>query len=287
MAIFHRIGIGCLLFAAGAAAAAELSIGRGQVQAVFNEQNGRLTLVTGASRTAFATVEAFADTGATVRTAGANDTRLGAGEALEAVYPDGRRDQVLIFKNQPFIFFRAILKNGAAQAVTNRVAYPALTVDLGIPAASLNSLGTGGLLKPDKNPGSYMWTAVADPATRRGVVAGWVIFRADTMPQAWAVLRGMAGLNPVMAQRVHGGNAELWIAAGLLLCWLAPNTQQFLRRFRIANDVPSLSEPGGWLKKLLWKPSLVYALAFGLLLVAEVDKIAASGRGPIFLYFQF
>jgi len=41
-------------------------------------------------------------------------------------------------------------------------------------AAALNSLGTGGLLRPDKNPGSYMWTAVADPKTRRGVVAGWI-----------------------------------------------------------------------------------------------------------------
>ena len=208
MAIFHRMGIGCLLFAAGAAAAAELSIGRGQVQAVFNEQNGRLTLINGASRTAFATVEAFADTGATVRTAGANDTRLGAGEALEAVYPDGRRDQVLIFKNQPFIFFRAILKNGAAQAVTNRVAYPALTVDLGIPAASLNSLGTGGLLKPDKNPGSYMWTAVADPATRRGVVAGWI-----TTDRGSGVVR-MSVTNDAVRLLPHVDYGRLLLAPG-------------------------------------------------------------------------
>ena len=34
--------------------------------------------------------------------------------------------------------------------------------------------GTGGLLAPDKNPGSYLFLTCADPDTRRGIVAGWI-----------------------------------------------------------------------------------------------------------------
>jgi len=35
-------------------------------------------------------------------------------------------------------------------------------------------MGTAGLTAPDKNPGSYLFLTLADPKTRRGVVAGWL-----------------------------------------------------------------------------------------------------------------
>ena len=35
-------------------------------------------------------------------------------------------------------------------------------------------MGTAGLKPPDQNPGSYLFLTLADPATRRGVVAGWL-----------------------------------------------------------------------------------------------------------------
>jgi len=47
-------------------------------------------------------------------------------------------------------------------------------VDLGKPAAQLKTFGTGGLLAPDKNPGSYLWLAVVEPQSRNGVVFGWL-----------------------------------------------------------------------------------------------------------------
>ena len=55
-----------------------------------------------------------------------------------------------------------------------RIAPADFAVDLGKPADALRVLGTGGLATADKAPGSYMWLAAADPATRAGVVAGWV-----------------------------------------------------------------------------------------------------------------
>ena len=180
----------CILFTAGSSAA-QTAIQNSRLRVAFDEQSGRLALTDRATQRAFATVENFAGKGSVVRA-----VSVAGEQTLEAIHPDGRRDSVVIAGDQPFVFFRALLKNGGASAtITNRIPYPALSLDLGLPASALNVLGTGGLLKPDKNPGSYMWTAVADPTTRRGVVAGWVttergsgIVRMDTAGDAVRLL---------------------------------------------------------------------------------------------------
>ncbi len=45
---------------------------------------------------------------------------------------------------------------------------------LGKPHTQLRALGTAGLTAVDKNPGSYAYLAVVDPATRAGIVGGWL-----------------------------------------------------------------------------------------------------------------
>jgi hypothetical protein len=168
------LGCGCVLFAAGFASAADLWVQNTQLCARYEEHSGRLVLTARASNKEFAIADPFAPLGTPVRALKVSDRIFGSGHALQMTSPEGRIDQVMVFPELPFVLFRSILKNGDTQQVTNRVPYAALRLDLGQPAAALNTLGTGGLLKPDKNPGSYMWTAVADPATRRGVVAGWI-----------------------------------------------------------------------------------------------------------------
>ncbi len=77
--------------------------------------------------------------------------------------------------DQPFLFVTQEIKNaGAADQDIQRAVPLTFTLDLGKPAGELRTMGTGGLAKPDKNPGSYLFLACADPVTRRGVVAGWV-----------------------------------------------------------------------------------------------------------------
>jgi hypothetical protein len=164
----------CSLLTAGFAAAADLSVQNSQLSVRYEEQSQRLVLSTGPASRPFATAGRFVPEGTSVRVIKVSDRIFGKGDALEATLPDGRRDQIMIFPESPFVFFRRTLKNSGTQQVTNRISYAALQVDLGLPTSALNTLGTGGLLKPDKNPGSYMWAAVADPETRRGVVAGWV-----------------------------------------------------------------------------------------------------------------
>jgi hypothetical protein len=171
---FVLLFAGAILLTASQATAKDRTIANRWFQVRYEEQTRRLLLAERASGKIFASAEPFAPEGTTVRTVKVADKTFAEGEALEVTQSDGSRDQAILSSEWPFVFFRTSLKNGDTPSVTNRVAYPSLTLDLGLPPAALNTLGTGGLLKPGKNPGSYMWTAVADPATRRGVVAGWI-----------------------------------------------------------------------------------------------------------------
>jgi hypothetical protein len=80
-----------------------------------------------------------------------------------------------LYPGVPFVVFRSTLHNGKTQPITlNHVPAVSATVELGKPARELVTLGTGGLLSPAKNPGSYAFLAVACPRARNGVVAGWL-----------------------------------------------------------------------------------------------------------------
>jgi len=175
MTMLWRAGCGCLFFAAALASASDLTVQNETIRLRFEEASRRLVISDRASDTVFATSDDLAAPKAAVRQAPVSDRLFGKGHALEVTLPDGGSRQALLFPNVPFVVFRDTVKNGGeSRQVLNRQSYAAMTLHLAQPADALNSLGTGGLLKPDKNPGSYMWTAVADPETRRGVVAGWV-----------------------------------------------------------------------------------------------------------------
>jgi hypothetical protein len=105
----------------------------------------------------------------------ATSKTFGAGQAIEIGYPDGNCDTVRLFPHLPFALFCSSLHNGGATvAVTRSVCPFSGTVNLGRPAAQLETLGTGGLLAPDQNPGSYAWLAVGEPRSRNGAVFGWL-----------------------------------------------------------------------------------------------------------------
>lgn len=94
------------------------------------------------------------------------ETVLGKGIALES---DAFR--IALYPGLPFVTLQRILQNGAHASVTNRVLYPRLNiqnVDL------TTVMTTGGPQSLEKNPGSYMWTAMVNAESRKGVVGGWV-----------------------------------------------------------------------------------------------------------------
>jgi D-alanyl-lipoteichoic acid acyltransferase DltB (MBOAT superfamily) len=137
------------------------------------------------------------------------------------------------------------------------------------------------------------------------VVVGWVFFRANSLDGALRMLAGMAGLNGVSlpagiglrlgqagvwaAQAgvafVNGGGAEFvrawgWILALLPIVFLAPNSQQIMRRFAPSLDAHvDPADPGlAWRPGLMWAGAMAVVLALGLLSLTRPSE---------FLYFQF
>ncbi len=138
------------------------------------------------------------------------------------------------------------------------------------------------------------------------VTVAWVFFRADSfgdamsivhamfggngfaLPDTWLAKWGTAGQWLATHEAVAfgknngliGGGAINWIWISLLIIWLAPNTQQIMRHFRPALDVP----PGTVLTRITWRPTLLAAvLVCSLGFVALINLNQQSE----FLYFQF
>jgi D-alanyl-lipoteichoic acid acyltransferase DltB (MBOAT superfamily) len=115
------------------------------------------------------------------------------------------------------------------------------------------------------------------------ISVAWVFFRADSLDHAAAIVHAMLGGNGWGMQSVHGllgPAARNYLLAGLLIVWLAPNTQQIMQRFRPALDMPA----GMLLTRLLWRPSYKWAAVHALILLLGLMSI--SELSP-FIYFQF
>ncbi|MCX6876271.1 MAG: NPCBM/NEW2 domain-containing protein [Verrucomicrobia bacterium] len=140
--------------------------------------------------------------------AAASDPVFGAGRKIVVTQEDGVASLELYAK-LPFVLVRTERLNTGKEVLDLRRVVPAtFTLDLGKPAAELRTLGTGGLLAPDKNPGSYLFLACADPATRRGVVAGWLTHERGSGVVLSGVKDGKVGFK---AQLDHG---HLLVPAG-------------------------------------------------------------------------
>jgi len=147
--------------------------------------------------------------------------------------------------------------------------------------------------------------ALAVLITFLAVVVAWVVFRADNIDTALAMLKAMAGMNGFVlpdawlakwggagqwlvrqgvpfgaTNDLIMGGAVNWIWISLLIVWLAPNTQQIMASYKPALDVPE----GGKAKRLLWQPS-----TFAMLLICTLGFIAIINlnKQSVFLYFQF
>jgi len=100
---------------------------------------------------------------------------FGNGSALIVQTTEGNSFSFVLYPLQPFLFVSQTVKNANNKDVDISKLNPvSFNVDLGKPANELKTIGTGGLLAPDKNPGSYVFLTTVDPSTRNGVVSGWI-----------------------------------------------------------------------------------------------------------------
>ncbi|MCK5775950.1 MAG: hypothetical protein KAH25_07240 [Bacteroidales bacterium] len=103
------------------------------------------------------------------------DPGFGKGTSLVLYFKEGGSIKFTLFQSHPFLFITSTVVNKSTEAVDIKKYEPlSFVIDLGKPANMLKTLGTGGLLKPNKNPGSYVFLTTVDPKTRNGVVAGWL-----------------------------------------------------------------------------------------------------------------
>jgi hypothetical protein len=108
------------------------------------------------------------------RTESARDPVFGKGRKIVIPVANGE-NSLELYDDLPFLLIRGTRHNSGSNVIEITKSVPAtFTVNLDKPANELKTIGTGGLLAPDRNPGSYLFLTCADPETRRGVVAGWL-----------------------------------------------------------------------------------------------------------------
>ena len=103
------------------------------------------------------------------------DAAFGHGRAITVTAADGAGESFQVFPGLPFVLHQSILVNtGTVAIVLNKVPLMDAALELGKPVGQLVALGTGGLKPLAQAGGSYAWLAVAEPASRAGVVGGWL-----------------------------------------------------------------------------------------------------------------
>src|SRR5579883_557100 len=110
-----------------------------------------------------------------IQTAVVRDPVFNRGHQIRIKYSDASIATLALYDSLPFLLIQTELHNsGNSQSERSQIVPVQFEVDLGLPIERLRTLGTAGLTVPDKNPGSYLFLTLADPGTRRGVVAGWL-----------------------------------------------------------------------------------------------------------------
>ena len=158
-----------------AASAATLAIENQLLRVSYDDQAGTFAAVEKASGQAFLKDGRLDGVAAGAKIRNVRDAVFGSGRGIVVTQADGGTASLELYPDLPFVLVRGTRLNpGPAPLDLARVVPATFALDLGKPADELRTMGTGGLLAPDKNPGSYLFLTVADPATRRGVVAGWL-----------------------------------------------------------------------------------------------------------------
>ncbi|WP_265594630.1 hypothetical protein [Haloferula sp. BvORR071] len=103
------------------------------------------------------------------------DPVFGLGSQLAIPHGTAGETRLELYPGLPFLLVRQVLANTGDEELDVRHAVPAtFALDLGKDSSGLVTMGTAGLKPVAKNPGSYLFLTLADPATREGVVAGWL-----------------------------------------------------------------------------------------------------------------
>lgn len=134
------------------------------------------------------------------------------------------------------------------------------------------------------------WSAVAGwVCTFVAVVFAWVMFRADTIHQAFGLWSSMIDLKLVANAGLQGSFPHIKLEAGymvliplLLLALFAPNTQTIFRLEQTRMNCPDNHIDQG--SCIVWRPTLTWAVGLGLAFVVGLLSLFNVSE---FIYFNF
>jgi hypothetical protein len=110
----------------------------------------------------------------TVRFVRIKDTG-GVGKAIVVKFLSGHTYSLALYEGLPFVCVKVRMHNSTNDTITiNKISPVRAAIDIGKAAKELRILGCDGLTGADNKRTSYMFLAMADPDTRKGVVAGWL-----------------------------------------------------------------------------------------------------------------
>jgi hypothetical protein len=138
----------------------------------YDQDAGTLSLAQPGAPTPYFTSAPLGGSGPAVEVAYRHPT-LGPARVLQVRTARGGQLDVAVYPDRPFAFVRPRFRNAGA-AVTNLAQVSVLEGRRPAGGPALKAWGTAGLTAPDKHPGSYAFLALADPATRSGLVAAWL-----------------------------------------------------------------------------------------------------------------
>lgn len=184
-----NLGVLCYLLASlvlGKVFAADESVPvrAGESQAVLTLENGLVevrydraegTFTAAAGKVAFIRRGQLSDTGGRARIVSVSDA-LGDGKAIEVRHRNGNADRIALYPGLRFVCLRTRLlcPGNTGPLLIDKITPTTVTIDLEKKPKALRVLGCDGLTAADENRISWSFLAIADPASRNGVVAGWL-----------------------------------------------------------------------------------------------------------------
>ena len=121
--------------------------------------------------------------------------------------------------------------------------------------------------------------------TYAAVLLAQVFFRSSSSSAGCSMIAGMLGLHrhtPAYVAHPPVSTMAL-LAVGYFIVWSLPNTQQILMHFKPALELTRFDQQPSFLS-ISWRPSPVWAIALGVVLVLALVKMQDP---TTFLYFQF
>lgn len=117
------------------------------------------------------------------------------------------------------------------------------------------------------------------------VALAWVLFRAETFDAAMEVYKGLFAYSGIVAPAnfslLPGVTALIWLLAGAIICFFAPNAYEFMSTQKPALIPARIRSKQS---RICWQDNRLWAVAFAALFTWSVLSLNQVSE---FLYFQF